>query len=113
MKICGRLGRIVVLCVMVAFTTGCVVVEDGTIGVSKSFGNIDDSPLVPGVHANVPLVREVEVWNVKTQRLSRKRTASRQTAGSNDRIFGRRQQKRRHAIVELQDSSHGSVFVTR
>lgn len=66
------LRRLILLAALAVFATGCVVVEDGTVGVSKSFGKIDDTFLAPGVHANVPLAREVEVWNIKTQRLSRK-----------------------------------------
>ncbi len=72
MKLPQLLKRAFFVAVLLVFGTGCVVVEDGTVGISKSFGNISDTPLTPGVHANVPLVREVEVWNVKTQRLSRK-----------------------------------------
>lgn len=60
------------MAVLLIWATGCVVVEDGEVGISKSFGNINDTPLAPGIHANVPLIREVEVWNIKTQRLSRK-----------------------------------------
>ena len=62
----------VLLLSLLLFSTACVEVEDGTVGVSKSFGKIDDSILAPGIYANVPLAREVEVWNIKTQRLSRK-----------------------------------------
>ncbi|MCB0346656.1 MAG: prohibitin family protein [Bdellovibrionales bacterium] len=58
--------------ILLVSATGCVVVEDGTVGISKSFGNINDTALSPGIHANIPLIREVEVWNIKTQRLSRK-----------------------------------------
>ena len=65
-----RLVKLVALSLCVAFLGGCVVVEDGTVGISKSFGRISDTPLVPGPYVVVPIVRDVEVWNVKTQRRS-------------------------------------------
>ena len=51
------------------FTTGCVVIEDGEVGVSKSFGEIADEPVGQGVVIQVPVVRTVETWNVKLQEL--------------------------------------------
>lgn len=52
-------------------SSGCQVVEDGTTGVSKSFGEISANPLPAGIYVNVPVIREVEVWNVKTQAYKR------------------------------------------
>jgi regulator of protease activity HflC (stomatin/prohibitin superfamily) len=49
--------------------SGCVVVEDGEVGVSKSFGTIADEPVLQGVVIQVPVVRTVEVWNIKLQEL--------------------------------------------
>ncbi len=54
---------------MTWFTTACVVIEDGEVGVSKSFGAIADEPLLAGVAFVVPVVRQVETWNVKLQEL--------------------------------------------
>ncbi len=51
------------------FTTGCVVIEDGEVGVSKSFGEIADEPVGQGVVIQVPVIRTVETWNVKLQEL--------------------------------------------
>lgn len=48
----------------------CVEVEDGTVGISKSFGEISDQTLDPSVYVTVPIIREISVWNVKTQRRS-------------------------------------------
>jgi regulator of protease activity HflC (stomatin/prohibitin superfamily) len=48
---------------------GCVVIEDGEVGVSKSFGNISDDPVGPGVALQFPVVRIVETWNTKLQEL--------------------------------------------
>jgi regulator of protease activity HflC (stomatin/prohibitin superfamily) len=52
---------------LVLLTTGCVVIEDGEVGVSKSFGRIADEPKGPGVVIQIPVVRTVETWNVKLQ----------------------------------------------
>ena len=54
---------------MTWFTTACVVIEDGEVGVSKSFGAIRDKPLPAGVAFAAPVVRQVETWNVKLQEL--------------------------------------------
>ena len=44
---------IAVLLVMFV-ATGCVVIEDGEVGVSKSFGRIKDEPVGQGVVIQVP-----------------------------------------------------------
>lgn len=48
---------------------GCVVIEDGEVGVSKSFGSIADEPVSQGIHIQVPVARTIETWNVKLQEL--------------------------------------------
>ena len=58
--ICGAL-------LLVLLTTGCVVIEDGEVGVSKSFGEIADEPVGQGIVIQVPVIRTVETWNVKLQ----------------------------------------------
>ncbi len=62
-----KLAIAVLLAMFVA--TGCVVIEDGEVGVSKSFGTIKDEPVMQGVVIQVPVVRTVETWNVKLQEL--------------------------------------------
>jgi regulator of protease activity HflC (stomatin/prohibitin superfamily) len=52
---------------LVLVTSGCVVIEDGEVGVSKSFGEIRDEPVGQGIVIQVPVIRTVEVWNVKLQ----------------------------------------------
>ncbi|MEM1024280.1 MAG: prohibitin family protein [Myxococcota bacterium] len=47
----------------------CTVVEDGEVGVAKSFGSISDEPVPQGLALVFPVVREVEVWNVKLQEI--------------------------------------------
>jgi regulator of protease activity HflC (stomatin/prohibitin superfamily) len=49
--------------------SACVVIEDGEVGISKSFGNIGDEPIPQGVAFVVPVARQIEVWNVKLQEL--------------------------------------------
>jgi len=48
---------------------GCVVIEDGEVGVQKSFGSIADEPVGQGVTFQIPIVRTVETWNVKLQEI--------------------------------------------
>jgi len=47
----------------------CTVIEDGEVGVTKSFGSIADEPVPQGVALVFPVVREVEVWNVKLREI--------------------------------------------
>jgi len=49
--------------------SGCVVIDTGEVGVSKSFGTISDDPVEPGIVLQFPVVRTVETWNVKLQEL--------------------------------------------
>ena len=51
---------------------GCVVIEDGEVGVSKSFGTISDEPVGPGVSLQFPVVRTVTPWNIKLQEIKEK-----------------------------------------
>jgi regulator of protease activity HflC (stomatin/prohibitin superfamily) len=60
---------IVAMFAMLFLQSGCVVIEDGEVGVSKSFGTIDDDPLQQGIHVRVPVARTIETWNVKLQEL--------------------------------------------
>jgi len=64
-----RRSAAVLIVSMTWFTTGCVVIEDGEVGVSKSFGEISDKPLLAGVAFVAPVIRTVETWNVKLQEL--------------------------------------------
>ncbi len=60
---------VLVLSILIlSLLAGCRVIEDGTTGISKRFGIIRKETLSPGVYVQVPLFREIEVWNVKTQR---------------------------------------------
>jgi len=63
-------GKFVLLLAALALlTSGCVVIEDGEVGVSKSFGEIADEPVLQGIVIQVPVVRTVETWNIKLQEL--------------------------------------------
>jgi regulator of protease activity HflC (stomatin/prohibitin superfamily) len=48
---------------------GCVVIEDGEVGVAKSFGSISDEPVLRGVALVFPVVRTVTPWNIKLQEI--------------------------------------------
>ncbi len=47
---------------------GCVVVDEGYVGVKKKFGKISDKALKPGVHLYLPVANEVELWDIKTHK---------------------------------------------
>jgi prohibitin 1 len=62
--------RVIALILALAFLqTACVVIEDGEVGVSKSFGKISDDPVPQGVAFVVPVARQIETWTVKLQEL--------------------------------------------
>ncbi len=58
-----------VLVLALGLLPGCVVIEDGEVGVKKSFGSIDDEPVGPGIVIQIPVVRTVTPWNVKLQEI--------------------------------------------
>jgi len=62
-----RWSRVLLLALIPLFSTACVIVEDGEVGVSKSFGKIGDDPVPQGITFVVPVVRQIETWNVKLQ----------------------------------------------
>ncbi len=64
-----RIGTLALLALVTVGATACVVIEDGEVGVSKSFGSISDEPVGQGVALVVPVARQVERWNVKLQEL--------------------------------------------
>ncbi len=64
-----RRSAAVLIVLITGFTTACVVIEDGEVGITKSFGTIADEPLPAGIAFVAPVVRLVEIWNVKLQEL--------------------------------------------
>lgn len=52
--------------------SGCVIIEDGQVGVGKSFGSISDEPVGRGVFFQFPVIRTVETWNIKMQEIQEK-----------------------------------------
>ena len=60
---------VIALLVLAAFFSGCVVIEDGEVGVSKSFGSISDEPVLQGIALQFPVVRTVTPWNIKLQEI--------------------------------------------
>ncbi|MCH7707808.1 MAG: prohibitin family protein [Myxococcales bacterium] len=57
----------VALVACAALLSGCIVIEDGEVGVQKSFGKISDEPVGAGVVIQFPVVRTVTPWNIKLQ----------------------------------------------
>ncbi len=62
-------SRLFALLAVALLATGCVVIEDGEVGVSKSFGSISDEPVLQGVALQFPVVRTVTAWNIKLQEI--------------------------------------------
>ncbi len=62
-----RRTAILALVAWAGTSSACVLIEDGEVGVSKSFGAISDDPVPQGIAFVVPVVRQVETWNVKLQ----------------------------------------------
>jgi len=56
------------LTLIVANLSGCIIVEDGFVGVKKQFGEISEKPLKAGLHLFLPVINEVELWDIKTQK---------------------------------------------
>ncbi len=67
----NRVTPLVAMTLMAALVlvSGCVVIEDGQVGVSKSFGSIKDEPVGQGLVLQFPVIRTVETWNTKLQEL--------------------------------------------
>ena len=69
-----RRTTILALLALAGTSSACVLIEDGEVGVSKSFGAISDDIRVPqGVAFVVPVARQIETWNVKLQELKETR----------------------------------------
>ena len=66
-----NLLKLISLFVLIFGFSACQVIDDGMIGVSKSFGKISEETLKPGVHWYVPVVREIETWDLKTRKLNK------------------------------------------
>ncbi len=64
-----RRSSAIALILMACWGTGCVIIEDGEVGVSKSFGTIDDITVPQGVAIQIPIARQVETWDVKLQEI--------------------------------------------
>ena len=60
---------VIVLLALAALLAGCVVIEDGEVGVSKSFGSISDEPVMQGIALQFPVIRTVTPWNIKLQEI--------------------------------------------
>ncbi len=60
-------ARVGLALAVVLFASGCVIIEDGEVGVLKAFGSISDDPVLQGVSLVIPVARQIETWNIKLQ----------------------------------------------
>jgi len=64
-----RTARALALVALVLGAAACTIIEDGEVGVLKTFGDIHDEPVQSGVTLVFPVARQVEKWNVKRQEM--------------------------------------------
>ena len=69
-----RIHTGIMVAMVVMTQVACVVIDDGEVGISKSFGEIADEPVPQGVAFVIPVARQIETWNVKLQELKEKAT---------------------------------------
>ncbi len=60
-------ARVGLVLAVALFASGCVIIEDGEVGVLKAFGSISDDPVLQGVSLVIPVARQIETWNIKLQ----------------------------------------------
>lgn len=68
----AQIVNFIVLGLLIVMSSGCVIIEDGQVGVGKSLGSIDNEPLGRGVFFQFPVIRTVETWNIKMQEIQEK-----------------------------------------
>lgn len=61
--------RLAILVALALLSSGCVIIEDGEVGVLKSFGAISDEPVGQGISFQIPVARQIETWNIKLQEI--------------------------------------------
>jgi regulator of protease activity HflC (stomatin/prohibitin superfamily) len=61
--------KIICLVLLLLQLSACVIIEDGQVGVKKSFGTISDEPVGQGIFLQFPVIRTVETWNIKMQEI--------------------------------------------
>ncbi len=64
-----KFNKIALIALLGVSLAGCTIVDDGQVGVRKSFGKISDVPVGTGVRLNVPYFATTEVWNTKLMQL--------------------------------------------
>ena len=65
----GNTHRALLVLILALALPACVIIEDGEVGVKKSFGSISDEPVGQGPVIQIPIVRTVETWNIKLQEI--------------------------------------------
>ena len=99
---------------LVTSATGCLrIVEKGEVGVVTSFGDIQpDEKTEPGLYLSVPLMRHLEIYNVKTIETKEKMqvpTADEMLVGLDVSVFVRLDPAR---VAELRSSVTGNAMET-
>lgn len=67
-----KFNNFIVISFLLLFVGGCVVIEDGEVGVEKSFGYINNEPVGRGIFFQFPVIRKVETWDIKMQEIQEK-----------------------------------------
>ena len=99
---------------LVTSATGCLrIVEKGEVGVVTSFGDIQpDEKTEPGLYLSVPLMRHLEIYNVKTietKETMQVPTADEMLVGLDVSVFVRLDPAR---VAELRSSVTGNAMET-
>jgi len=61
--------KILPIMALCATFSACTIIEDGQVGVKKSFGDISDTPVGKGIILQLPVIRTVTTWNIKLQEI--------------------------------------------
>lgn len=109
-----RIPALALAVLLLTMTTGCPrIVEDGEVGVVKSFGDIDPDELTePGLYLYVPLLRQISVYNVKTVEMKERMqvpTADEMLVGLDVSVFVHLNDQR---VADLRSSVTGDAMDT-
>jgi len=63
----SRTFRILTILLAVLFLNACKIIEEGNVGIKKTFGKVHEETLSPGVHLYAPGIHVIEPWDIKTQ----------------------------------------------
>ena len=61
--------KILFIIALCSIFNACTIIEDGEVGVKKSFGKISEKSIGQGIILQIPIVRTVTPWNIKLQEI--------------------------------------------